>query len=290
MIDFKNFKIKILPVLKILAILWIISSLTSLFFVSDFSIAKGNVAIIPIHGVIGVDGSLTGSSVSSDSIIAAIDKADKMGVKAIMFDINSPGGSGVAADEISQKIKSINKTTVAIIRDIGTSAAYWVASSTDYVYASRLSMTGSIGVIGSYLDFSGLLEENNVTYQRYVSGELKDMGSVFKEPSAKERQIFQDIINKMNDFFIQEVAENRGMSTQEVRRLATGQIYLGSDAKTLGLVDELGTKQDALKFIANKYNITATSFEIKEKKSLIDILSGLKRENFINLLPSIQIR
>ncbi|AJF60909.1 TPA: signal peptide peptidase SppA [Candidatus Woesearchaeota archaeon] len=286
-------KEKILPVLKILLILWIISFATSFLFGPDMSLGTGNVAIIPIHGVIGVEESsgLTGDTISSQAVIAAIDKAEGMGVKAIIFDINSPGGSGVAADEIAQRIKSANRTTIALIRDMGTSAAYWVASSTDYVYANRMSLTGSIGVIGSYLDFSGFLEEYNITYQRYVSGELKDMGSSFKEPSEEERRIFQDIIYKMNEFFIKEVAENRNMSVISVRRLATGQIFLGSEAKDLGLVDELGTRKDVLDFVASRHNITVSAFELEEKKGFLDIIfSGMGKENFINLNPSVQFR
>ena len=174
---------KLFSSLRILAFLGLIAFVSSLFFIGNTEFSDGNVAVIPIHGEITVleQGGFSSGTASSDAIIASLEKADKNpGIKAILLDIDSPGGSGVAADEISQKLKSINKTKVAVIREIGTSAAYWIATSTDHIFVNRLSLTGSIGVIGSYLDFSGLLSMYNVTYQRYVTGELKDMGSPFR--------------------------------------------------------------------------------------------------------------
>jgi len=147
------------------------------------------------------------------------------------------------------KIKSIDKPTVSVIRDVGASAAYWVATSTDRIYANRLSLTGSIGVIGSYLDFSDFIEEYNISYQRYVSGEFKDMGSPFKEPTKKEMGLFQDLINKMKEFFVNEVADNRNMTYEKVSELADGRIFLGIEAKELGLIDETGTKQDVVHYL-----------------------------------------
>ncbi|MEM4397999.1 MAG: RDD family protein, partial [Candidatus Woesearchaeota archaeon] len=169
---------EILNILKILAmIFFVILGISFLmpFFETDISYGK-NVAIIPLYGVISVsEGDMFSSDIiSSDAVIKKIEKAENnKEIKAIIFDINSPGGSPVATDEISQKIKSLkqkNITTIAVIREYGASGAYWIASSTDYIFANRMSLVGSIGVIGSYLDFSGFLNRYNITYQRYVSG------------------------------------------------------------------------------------------------------------------------
>ena len=283
---------KVMTTLKILIGLWLLSLFLSMFINYSPGMDTGNIAIIPIKGVITTDQSSgLGSDVSSsDSIINSLEKAEQNpNIKAILLDINSPGGSGVAADEISQKIKSINKTTVAVVRDMGASAAYWITSSADYSFANRMSVTGSIGVIGSYLDFSGLLTRYNVTYQRYVSGDLKDMGSPFKEPSEQESELYQQIIDKMKSFFVEEVAANRNLSVEDVEKMATGQIFLGVEAKDLGLIDELGTKQDAISYIEAKYNITAAPVEIVEKKTFADLLSEFSSElkigRFINQFP-----
>ena len=114
---------------------------------------SGNVALIPIDGVIVGDKDsdfLFESVTSSPEAVELIEKANKNpNIKAIILEINSPGGSAVASEEIANAIRKTNKTTVAWIREAGASGAYWVASATDYVVANRASITGSIVVIAS---------------------------------------------------------------------------------------------------------------------------------------------
>ncbi len=291
-----NVRKKIFNSLKILAILFFSSVLVASFFSLDIESISGNVAVVPIQGYLTTTESGGFSEImSSDDIIEQLEKADTSSrVKAIVLDINSPGGSGVAADEISQKIKSIEKPTVAVIRDVGASAAYWIASSSDYVFANRLSITGSIGVIGSYLEFAEFIDEYNVTYRRYVSGDLKDMGSPFKEPSEEEQEVYQEIIDRMEGIFIDEVALNRNISREKVEEMATGQIYLGIEAKELNLVDELGTKEDAYAYLEKNLNMTIEPSEFKKKTSFSDLLTGftsIKIGKFINpVIPKLQLR
>ena len=166
--DKKNkwwYALKIIIGLTILS--FIISIFISLFIGNDFESLDGNVALIDITGtIVAADDTdfLFEDVTSSDDIRKLIRRAAKNDkIKAIIFRINSPGGSAVASDEIASEIKKVNKTTVAWIREIGTSGAYWIASSTDHIVANRMSITGSIGVIASYLGFSGFLEEHNVT-------------------------------------------------------------------------------------------------------------------------------
>jgi len=287
-------KQKIFSSFKIIGILWLLSSIAGMFFSVDTDfVAGGNVAVIPIQGVIvTTSGSSFGSGyVISDDIIESLEEANENpAIKAILLDVNSPGGSGVAADEISQKIKSLNKTTITVIRDVGASAAYWIASATDYIFANKLSFTGSIGATGSYLEFSRFLEQYNISYQRFVSGELKDMGSAFKAPSAKERRIYQEIINDAKDIFVEEVALNRDLSIEAVDDMATGQIFLGKDALELKLIDALGTKQDAIYYIEQSLNITVKAVEFKQKKSFSDLFTDFstgKIGKFINPAPLI---
>lgn len=264
--------------LKIIASIWILSYIVAMFFsVNTVDFGSGNVAVIPINSMILTSGESFGSSVvSSDTIIGFLEKAESNpNIKVIVIDINSPGGSGVAADEIGQKIKSMEKPVISVIRELGASAAYWIASSTDYIFANRMSLTASIGVTGSYLDFSQLMKEYNVSYQRYVSGDLKDMASPFKEPSNEERKLFQDIIDESHMFFVEEVSINRNMSINDINKIADGRIILGKKAYELGLIDELGTKQDVFNYIETKYNISVVPVEYKEKVSFSDLVYGL---------------
>ena len=115
---------------------------------------------------------------SSQDIIENLDKASQDStVKGIILEINSPGGTVVASKEIADRVKSMNKPVVSWIREIGTSGAYWIASSSDKIVADPLSITGSIGVISSYLEFAGLLKNYNVTYESLTTGKFKEIGS-----------------------------------------------------------------------------------------------------------------
>lgn len=275
-----------MTVLKV--ILWLIvlsfaiSFIISLFIEDDFESLDGNVAVIGITGPIIVeDGDfLFEDFTSSDDITKLIRKADKNDrIKAIVFEINSPGGSAVASDEIAAEIKKVNKTTVAWVREIGTSGAYWIASSTDHVVANRMSITGSIGVIASYLGFEGFIEEHNITYNRLISGKYKDLGSPFKELTREEKALFEKSLDAINDYFIDEVAKNRDLSRKEVEKLATGQFYLGVDALNLGLVDELGSKDEVKNYLEKQIDGEIRFVNYKTEKGFLAALSGVMSQN-----------
>src|SRR3989344_4557639 len=257
----------------------------SLFSGVDVESLEGNVAMIKIEGIIlGTDNSgvLFDDSVYSLDIVELIEEADENpSIKAIIFQINSPGGSAVASEEIANAVKKTNKTTVAWIREIGTSGAYWIASASDHIVANRVSVTGSIGVIASYLEFPGLLERYNITYQRLVAGKYKDIGSPYKEMTQEERELFQQSLDEIRDYFVGEVAKNRNMGKKEVDKMANGLFYLGSQAKELGLVDEIGGKDEVIGYIEKKEGIKAEIVEYKKEKSLFEVLSRIiSRQSF----------
>ncbi len=265
----------------ILPILFIVS----LFAGEDFSSAFGNVALIELRGVITVDGSSTAfgeQTASSTDIVSFIEDADEdPSIKAIVIDINSPGGSAVASDEIAQALKRTDKPTVAFVREIGTSGAYWVASAADTIIANKMSVTGSIGVIASYLEFTGLMEKYGVSYERLVAGKHKDIGTPFKQLTDEERLIFQRKLDKLHDYFIEEVAVNRGLEDYQVRQLATGEFFLGEEAQQLGLVDVLGDEQVLVDYLTEQLNVTDVEFvEYRTELSFLDILAGALNEEF----------
>lgn len=268
-------------VFGIIILLFLGMVLISFFDSSELENLDGNVAVISISGpIISQSGNFLFEEVSSaDDITRMIRKANEDGhIKAVLIEINSPGGSAVASDEIASEIKKINKTNVAWIREIGTSGAYWVASSSDHVIANRMSITGSIGVIASYLDFSGFIEDHNVTYERLVSGKYKDLGSPFKELTPQERALFEESLNDIHAYFIDEVADNRNLSRKDVEKLATGQFFIGKDAKDLGLVDELGSRDEVIAYIEEQIDDEADFVEYRQKKGLWAALSGVMNE------------
>src|SRR3989338_7900311 len=261
-----------------------ISIIISVFTEDDFESLDGNTALIEISGTIIAEKDvnfLFEDFTSSEEIIKLIRKADKNDeIKAIIFKINSPGGSPVASEEIANEVKKTNKTTVAWIRESGTSGAYWIASSTDYIIANRMSITGSIGVIASYLGFSGFLEEHNVTYERLVAGNLKDVGIPFKELTPEERALFEKSLDSMHNFFIEEVAENMNLRKKDVEKIATGMFYLGAEAKDLGLVDELGSEDEVLNYVEKQIGQKAYIVEYKQAKGFLSSLSQVMSEKF----------
>ncbi|HLD34206.1 MAG TPA: signal peptide peptidase SppA [Candidatus Nanoarchaeia archaeon] len=245
---------------------------------------SGNVALIEVRGVITEDGgsSFGESSASAADIVSFIRDADEdSSIQAIVIDINTPGGSAVASDEIAQELKRSSKPTVAYIHEMGTSGGYWIASATDTIIANRMSITGSIGVIASYLEFSGLMDDYGVTYQRMVAGKYKDMGTPFKTPTQEEKNLLQSKLDQIHSFFIQEIAENRKLSTDQVTRLATGEIFLGNEALHLGLVDKLGgaeVLEQHLKEITHEDTIEFVYYA--PEPSIFDALLGVTAEQF----------
>ena len=273
-------------VLFLLSILgFIVVGVLSLFVGVDVESLRGNTALIPIEGVIvGTEDSefIFESVTSSPDAVELIEKADRNpSIKAIILEINSPGGSAVASEEIAKAVEKTNKTTVAWIREVGASGAYWVASAAEHIVANRVSITGSIGVIASYLEFPGFLDRYNVTYRRLVSGKYKDIGSPFKEMTDEEKAIFQQNLDSIRDYFVSEVAKNRNLNKRDVDRVANGLFYLGAEAKELKLVDELGGKDEVIRYIEKKEGIKAELVEYKKEKSLLELLSEvLSRQSF----------
>src|SRR3989338_8744063 len=239
----------------------------------------GNVALIPIEGVITGDGGsyLRQSTTSSKTIVEFIEDAEKDAqIQAIVLEINSPGGSAVASDEIATAIKKSTKPTVALIREAGASGGYWIASATNHIIANRMSITGSIGVISSYLEFSGLMEKYGVGYEQLTAGKYKDMGVPYRKLQDEEKSIFQSKLNTIHRFFKEEIAENRKLSEEAVEQLATGEFFLGVEAFSLGLVDELGDKTAVEEYLKTVHGLESVDYvEYRREVGFFELFTGV---------------
>src|SRR3989344_3626661 len=250
----------------------------SLLFQSD-TVGIGNIAVIPVSGIIVTEAeesvfTSSGYAVSS-RITEKIEKANKdRSIRAIIVEINSPGGSPVGSDEIAVAIEKSEKPVVALIREIGASGGYWVAAPADVIVAHRNSLVGSIGVIASYVEFPDLLTRFNATYNRLVAGKYKDAGTPYKEMTKEEEMLFQKLLDELYEDFINHVATYRKLDHDYVKELATGWVYTGREAKELRLIDELGGREKAIEIIENDLNITASIVEYKTQASFLDILAG----------------
>ena len=271
-------------VLAVLFVLFILLPISlSLFDGSKI----GNVALIPIDGPItGNGGSYLGqSTTSAKTVVNFIKEAENnKQIKVILFEINSPGGSAVASDEIASAIKKSTKPTVSVIREVGASGGYWIASATKHVIANRMSITGSIGVISSFLEFSGLMEEYGIGYEQLTAGKYKDAGTPYRKLTEEEREIFQKKIDKIHDYFIQEIADNRNLEKSRIAELATGEFYLGIEALALNLIDQLGDRDTAEQYIKETHNLEKVDFvSYQTEISFFDLLTGVFSEASFNI-------
>lgn len=270
---------KLWTVAWILLLLYLVSLFVSGLYTES---PLDNIAVIPIHGVISTQSSgslFERSGLSSTEIIDLLDRAEKSpNIKAVILEINSPGGSGVASWEIALKLRQMNKTKVAVIRESGASGAYWIASAADKIYVSPFSLVGSIGVQASYLEFAGLMEKYGVKYRQLTGGQYKDIGSPFRELTPDEESILKKEIQQLHDMFIKEVAQNRKLDEAYVRKVADGRFFTGTEAITLKLADEAGTKDDAIKYIEQMHSIKAQPVEYSASRGFFQRLSGVLHE------------
>lgn len=207
-----------------------------------------NVARISVSGAImPLYDETFSESVSSKDVTQKIADAEKNDdIDAIIVDIDSPGGSAAAGEEIAVALRRAEKPTVALIRDQGLSAAYYAATGADLIVASQYSDVGSIGITGSYLDYAQQNEEGGLRYHELTSGKFKDAGSPDKPLTQEERDLFLRDITIMHDQFVEAVAMNRNLPLDDVRALADGSSLLGKMALEKGLIDRVGVMQDAV--------------------------------------------
>lgn len=239
----------------------------------------GTVAVIPIQGEIGGSSDLLGGSVvNPDTIKDQLRQAEDDGsVSAILLDINSPGGTPVASEEIMTAVKNCKKPVVAWISDTGASGAYLAASGSDKIISSPSSWVGSIGVIMTMTNLSDLYKMLGIDKYSIKGGQYKDMGSDYRNLTPEEKAMLQKMVDEEHQNFISIVAQNRNLDINYVKSIAEGQVFTGRQAKDLKLVDENGGKDQALDTAAKLGGIQG-SYKIvtmSSPQSIQDILSGL---------------
>ena len=235
-------------------------------------------AEVAVEGPITRDGGpgplpARGSSTSADEVVEQIEAADDDdAVDALLVKLNTPGGAVVPSDDIRNAAAAFDGPTVAYATDTCASGGYWIASGCDELWARDASVVGSIGVIGSSVNVSDLAEDLGVSYERFVAGKYKDAGMALKDLSDDERAYLQGLIDEFYDDFVERVAEGRGMDPQTIRD-TEARVYLGEDASELGLVDELGTRDDVEDSVADRLGVDELSVrEFAPSRGLADRL------------------
>lgn len=215
------------------------------------SLSPNTVAVIDIDSTIQYDGTAN----SPDGLKQQLDKAAQDGkIIAVVLRVNSGGGVATAGEEMSAYVKEFRESTgkpvVVSSASTNASAAYEISSQADYIFAARTTAIGAIGTAMQLVDYSGLMSMLGISTDDITSAESKDSTYGTRKLTDEERAYYQAQVDQINETFIQNVADGRNMSTEEVRALATGLTFTGVDAVKNGLADEIGTKEDAVKYAA----------------------------------------
>jgi protease-4 len=205
---------------------------------------------------------------------------DSPSVRAILLNIDSPGGGVAVSQEIYTEIKRLrekkSKTIVAYLSSVGASGAYYVACAADRIIANPGTIVGSIGVIAEWVNYEELLEWAKLRSIVFKTGEYKDTGSPVRELTENEKRYFQGLIDDMYIQFVESVASGRKLELQEARSLADGRVFTGRDAKERKLIDEIGNFQDAIDLTARLAGISGKPRLVRlgrQRVTLLDVLT-----------------
>ncbi len=251
---------------------------------------KYAVAVIPVYGAIYQDSGSSFVEKGSQLIASKIKKfSEDKNIKAIVLDINSPGGSVGAVQEIYSAIlkakKSHNKPFVARFGEVSASGGYYIAAACDKIVAHPGTITGSIGVIFNVSNIEGLFKKVGIKSEAIKSGKFKDIGSMSREMSIEEKNLLQAMINDSYESFFDAVAEGRKIDREKLKELADGRIFTGKQALKAGLVDKLGDFQDAVDLAGQLGGLGSNPQIIRGRKySLEELFTSL--DSKLSLFPS----
>jgi protease IV len=249
----------LLKVFGVLLTISLIGGVLVFFSLGFTSVSDGecNIAVMPIEGVImpwGYGAQYPEFAVTPDDVrdFLTLVEDDDLFIEGVLFEVNSPGGTPVASEDIAKQIKALELPTAVLIGDMGASGGYMVSSAADRIFASAMSDVGSIGVTMSYVEQSLKNKEDGLTYVPLTTGKFKDSGSPEKAISDEERAYFQGQLDAVNTEFINLVANNRGLETDAVRALADGSTLVGQKAVDAKLVDQIGDREAVKNYFAEK--------------------------------------
>ena len=228
--------------------------------------------------VVDVDGEL----VESRSILDQLKRYEESNsVKAILLNIDSPGGGVAVSQEIYAEIKRLreknDKIVVAYLSSTGASGAYYIACAANKIVANPGTIVGSIGVIAEWVNYADLMEWAKLKSIVFKTGEFKDTGSGTRALTENEKKYFQGLIDDMYVQFVEAVAGGRKLDLQEVRSLADGRVFTGRDAKSRKLIDDIGNFQDAVDLTAKLAGISGKPRLIRlnrQRVTLFDVLTS----------------
>ena len=221
--------------------------------------SEPKVLVVPIRGIISnspKEGFVSTRPSVVQEVVSQLRRAEEdPKIKAVILKIDSPGGSVTASDILYSEITGFKNRTgakvVVAMMDVAASGGYYISLPADHILAHPTTVTGSIGVIFARPKVTGLMEKIGLAVEVNKSGTEKDMGSPFRQASAAEEKIFQDLTDRLGARFIDLVARHRKLKPEVVAQISTARVYLANEALELGLVDEIGYLENAIRQAKN---------------------------------------
>ena len=264
------------PILTVIIILVAVIILMSVFMTAlgGFSGRTGGSPFSVKIGVIPIIGEIYDSTAILEQLKTFTNDSS---IEAIIIRIDSPGGGVGAFQEIYREIIKTReiKKVVASLGGVAASGGFYIAAAGDKIVANPGTITGSIGVIMSYVQFGELAEKLGFSFEVVKSGEFKDTGSPYRELTERDKEVLKEVIDDIQSQFVNHVAEGRNLPPEQVREIADGRVFTGAMAKKQGLVDQLGNFEDAVslaKELAGIEGEVSLIYPKRRKVRLLDLL------------------
>lgn len=248
---------------------------------SDETIQK-----ISIEGEIGAEMTNT---YSRASIINQIKEAkSNSNVKAILLSVNTPGGGVYETAELYNELKNSGKDVYVSMKKQATSGGYYVSMAAKKIFANTETTTGSLGVIMSYVSAQKFLNDHGIKQETIRSGEQKAVGGLTEDLPESTRKIYQEQNKEAYDRFVKAIAQGRSMTEDEVRKLADGRTYTGTQAVENKLVDKIGTEEDLINFIKEDKKLANPKvIELRADKTTESLLSRFVKATMKSIISEL---
>lgn len=207
-------------------------------------------------------------------------------VKAVVLRVNSPGGSAFGSEQIWHAVTELKKEKPVIVSmgDYAASGGYYISCNADTIVAEPTTLTGSIGIFGMFPNAKGLADKIGVNFDVVKTNKYADFGMLTRPMNDGEKSLVQMYVNQGYDLFLTRCSEGRGISKEELDKIAQGRVWTGSTAKELGLVDELGGLDTALDIAVAKAGVDAyTVMSYPKKESFFESLMNTNPGNYIKV-------
>ena len=237
---------------------------------------QGSIGIVPIEGIIS----------DSGDVVAQIDEfADDKSIRAVVLRINSPGGGVAPSQEIYQAVLELKKTKKVVVSmgSVAASGGYLISVAADRILANPGTITGSISAVMHHASIEELMKKIGISSSVVKSGKFKDIGSPTRKMSQEETALIQGIVDDIYDQFVEVIAQNRKIPLENILQLADGRIFSGRQAKTRGLIDDLGGFRDAVMLAGKLAGIEGKPeivYGMKKKNTVLHYLSGSMMSGF----------